>query len=1434
MSRPKLRLAVQITAVVVLVAAAILVLGPVRTEFDRRFERAKTEAVTQLERLLGRRVTYSSISPSILRYLSVRDLTIHGNAADPGDLLTVQQLRIYYRPLRLLQRRYAEAFSEIRIENTTILLDARAGNLLNSILADLTAPADGATAVDPTPALLPNDLTVSGRNIRLSLESQLGRVEAERLFFSTSIHEQIVNVRAQGDLRLAGTPNGLPVSAVSGHFEAVGSVNLQSGETLFDLALPEISSEVASITGQVLQVRHSDGVFEARNVQSRDPIDLYLRYVESEGELYARILADGYRLGDLVRLSGPYEEYNRYLAVPIRGQANVTMSPQRLSFGGSLLTEMPHIPGVPAGEVTLRFSGDQKSVMIDELSFVSSAGTVEYEGAVGLEPLRPDGRLTLRGVTYGGIEPLSMVADLRSSGDTISVSASRFVYAGSTFQALRGSVSLGGPPSAELTVELAGTERSRFEITSRHGDDGSLSRVRIDGRGVVPERLIRLQQAIVPDLRLPDLSILPGGIIVDTRLDIDLTNGLSVDMPLLYAYDSRNTDDFLSLSLTYEDGSVVIRDLVASYQGYKGRGDFTAGVENGGALRFASDVVVQDIPYRFTGRLKPDNSLEIQGLYDVDARFYFGERDEIVFRASGDLPLPLLGADAGRLAFSGDGFFFSVDDWSVRARELRVTGVPIGPAAASDVSIAGTFSPSGAKLTSVVYADLFSAVSGRGGITWDLAAQAGSIDLDLSGEDGEAYSLQAAYADGTVDGTARFEALPLLRLGVETVRGALTGTVAVAGPLGALSAAGRVELVNGKFNNDPVELAAALEVDPASIRLTDGAGRYGRSRVESARGSFDLDRGAVELAATLVQQTDNGRVSVGLEGAGGFGALETGADFVSADFDGTIRLLGLPVRDDLPSDWTFTVSRSEGTTRFSGGPDRALSVALRPGGAFRASARAPLPVRFDAVGLVEGGAIEVDLVNIWADGARLWAAVESPGFGFTAGEVTGSLRIVGPVNDPDFYGTLVADGVMAQLDILPDPIGPARTFVVFDERMFSAREMVVPAGSGRARVSMEMAMDRWLPEQFRVNIATEPEGAVRVAYDFGGAVIDGRAAGTVQVDGTLTSTRVTGSVTGSSMMITLSEVPDEAPVAEQANDLSVDLTVRTGRGVEFRWPTSTFPILRGFAGVGETVRVTHESMTQAFSMTGSVNIQGGEVFYFDRSFYIREGRITFDESEVEFDPLLTVNAEIREIAEEGPVRIYLVADERPLSQFTPRWRSDPPLTEAAIIALLGGSVFVGEGGGPLDFSDAVLLTSDVVSQFAIIRGFESSVREALQLDLFSIRTQLFQNLLRGVIDPVSYPLDTRAPSLGQYLDNTTLFMGKYLGTDLFLELLVQLRASQPLAYEPPSLAGIDVESELSLEWRTPFFLLEWSFFPRDPSSLFLADNTISFSWEFSY
>ena len=83
-------------------------------------------------------------------------------------------------------------------------------------------------------------------------------------------------------------------------------------------------------------------------------------------------------------------------------------------------------------------------------------------------------------------------------------------------------------------------------------------------------------------------------------------------------------------------------------------------------------------------------------------------------------------------------------------------------------------------------------------------------------------------------------------------------------------------------------------------------------------------------------------------------------------------------------------------------------------------------------------------------------------------------------------------------------------------------------------------------------------------------------------------------------------------------------------------------------------------------------------------------------------------------------------------------------------------------------------------------------------------------------------------------------MGRYLGSSVFAQLLLQMRSkdfSNPEDRQYSGvrdLGGVLIDSEISLEWQTPFFLLEWTLTPQYPEELFIRDNTFTFSWRYSY
>jgi hypothetical protein len=163
-------------------------------------------------------------------------------------------------------------------------------------------------------------------------------------------------------------------------------------------------------------------------------------------------------------------------------------------------------------------------------------------------------------------------------------------------------------------------------------------------------------------------------------------------------------------------------------------------------------------------------------------------------------------------------------------------------------------------------------------------------------------------------------------------------------------------------------------------------------------------------------------------------------------------------------------------------------------------------------------------------------------------------------------------------------------------------------------------------------------------------------------------------------------------------------------------------------------------------------------------------------------------------------------------------------------------VFTELGGNEIRLSSAIAMTSGIVlNQFGFFRGFEEAVKDIFRLDLFSIRTQMLENLLvEGIFGPDAQEGST-VTTLSRYLDNTTLFLGKYLNDDIFIEAMVGLRVRNMNLEEEYRREEFVVDTEISLEWKTPLALLEFSFMP-DMTDLFGKPPifSLALSWGFSF
>ena len=88
----------------------------------------------------------------------------------------------------------------------------------------------------------------------------------------------------------------------------------------------------------------------------------------------------------------------------------------------------------------------------------------------------------------------------------------------------------------------------------------------------------------------------------------------------------------------------------------------------------------------------------------------------------------------------------------------------------------------------------------------------------------------------------------------------------------------------------------------------------------------------------------------------------------------------------------------------------------------------------------------------------------------------------------------------------------------------------------------------------------------------------------------------------------------------------------------------------------------------------------------------------------------------------------------------------------------------------------------------------------MNIDIFSVRTNVLQNTLNM---GVSGELSKKNLSIGNFLDNTTVYIGKYIGSALYVDAMLNMSASDNPDVEYYSTDSILFQPEFGLELEFP-------------------------------
>jgi hypothetical protein len=1450
------RLYAQILIFSGLVALGVLILFSLQRAIQGGVALVRDDLITMLEQRIGRKIHYSSISPSIFGSFDVRNVSITGT--DDHPVLTVSRFRIAYSLWDLLRKR-PQAIHTVRIDTPLINFDTVRDNDLINLFQNLSAGGNGSP--DNLSTLFPNRLMVRIRNGKCLVYREGDQFEFEALNLNVEVADKRMILDGKWDISY--TINGLMGSPVSLQAEMMLSgscrTDMEEGEAV--LSIPAITGDAQSASPIAFGLVLEDRIIRVGKMPDNLSMDFSLMYALDNENMDARLECSNFRMGEFFSFHGGLDGVRQFLDIAGSGTASFERGNDgALAYSVDLTGSTPSAGSRPYRVAGASFridaEGDEKNAHISALRFSTPQfGNASFRGDIGLSPFAPEGVLSFDNFSLSGAESLSADISIKTSDADSGREIGLFSKALRLSQVyLNDFKALLRPSDDDIDFTVSALRSTNADSGSNSVGTGAVktagSFVLKGNMNMRPRRIeakLRLDSFFAGDIAGMALPFTAGALV--PPLFKGLLDGTAITTEAFFATDfstmSYNAPGFAFNNKAGKGVSGLVSLSGTNRRIDLNHGRFTWGDDHlslsGKAefdgpknINFSVQTDYRNIGYFVEGEITDGNSINIRGSNGLELilttsgnRGYAGS-----LRAEG-FPVPFLGRPAF-VSFAAQIRYDAESSWSVNLEQFDLANIS-GPSGLAQIRIRGNIDQNGAKFPLLYYQDNLSPLSGMAEFSW-AEHFTGSASM-WNGR--ESYHLGGIHADDRSSFSFSGSSMRLERIFGGKFSALADGSVdLVWNSFDSFRAEMNLTSVSGKLYNQEFGAKARAVLDNGELTVSGLSFSYAGLQGAVPRFILSAAKGMVETSISVQGLAIERPIEGGLSLEASFTPLRSWLEIKEAlsSFDGKIHFENIIYGvGGETQNFDINFSGSDGIFMVSGGPRNMIRFRMDGEGNFFGGLSSPFPVRGTIAGSINKKIINAHCTDLYVDLAELYALlpITPHDFYLTGGYVNASLDIRGSLTDPEFFGS--ARGTSLQIRI-PNYISkelrpiPFSVAIEGNEMRFGPVDAAV--GTGAGKVSGWFLIDRWIPNIFSIDIAVPRETPVPYGLDLSGFTARGDISGNMNISMENQTYDISGEVfaNNSALGVNYEEITsprNRIPFSGVKTPFIVNVKVTTGPVVEFFYPSSRFPVLRANPDMGTVFYVTADSTTRQYSLNGDIKIRSGEIFYFERSFYIRSGVLAFHENELKFAPRLTARAEVRDRTEDGPVTISMFVENAPLLSFTARFESSPPLSQMEILALMGQSITGNQYNETNDSIQRAFLssTSDLLAQFVLVRQLEQQIRSFTRLDMFSVRTQVIQNAIFMATGLIQQPVD-RIATVGNYFDNTTVFGGKYIGQDMFVQGMLSMRYDA----NRTSLGGLTFAPDFGVELQNPLFSIRWDFNPAHPENWFVNDNSITLTW----
>ena len=1459
-----------------LVVLSIVVMQPIQAAVISGIQKIRSGLIERIEELSNLELRYSSLRPSIFGSFDIRDLQL---LKDNESMLSVSHIKMKFSLLELLFKKKTFIHS-VTFDRPVFNIDTQKDKDTLEYLISLIRTDDTFTEImEKISGFFPRDADFLIRQCSINLKDK-----------NTVYNVKDMNLNLWGndknDILLAGRFNA--EITINDFLKKTFVINTDIGIdalTFDNMKNGDIDIILYNLLCSAADAREDKKVIAALPMFSANPVNFKINYKENlissnssddeqnfsyaflfnadNGDLSANLKFNDFLLGDKISVTDNWKNALHLLKVQLSGEAFYKYENDKMDY--KIILAGSNIDNQASDSLLIDINGDENLLSVNDVRLNLSSqtakagffqGGVNIAGNVQYEPLKPSGRIvldrfSLTGDEYGR-DSITAVLNVSSSDKEIRITSGR----ASVAQSQLNNLNLILYPSKRETA---------LSFSTSFANTGKVS---LDA--VYSGNPQEMEASMIMDsVSFYDISEIFRPFVNYARFPANnVLNNYLVSTEVFFSTDFENTV-FNAPNIVFDfDGSPGMISITATDSQFNlSNGLFYLNDEeflvsgnvlyvNPMELVFSLNANYQDLSWNVDGQLFDKTTLILSDPNGLDVYVSLLNNNAVSGYIEGKDFSVYLKNEKVYLDFFINLRYNSPDFWDLSVDHITARGQN-----SSDgnefFKISGIADQNGASFRNIIFNDPVGILVGNADFSWepDFSYTDFIIYFTDGQPFGESYNMEGFIQNEHINVNASVANMHLNRFIRDSAPMLVSAKADVAwDSIDSFNANINISKINSVIPNDYIRGSVDININNEELLINnlvmDIAGLKTILPALQINRSDGRATAEAYLQGIAWDRNLEGNVNIDIN----FSQLNSWLEINNAlnYFNGTVKIDNIIYNKKEQDPFVFVFSREDSAISVSGGIKDMIRLDMDSAGNFYAGLSAPFPIRGSLIGTFKQGIIDVSCNNFYFDMGLLWSLISRvPEFNIKTGYLTGAVQIRGPIWNPEFYGNARGSSFCFQVpNFISEDIRVVPFNILAEGYEMTFGPVVLACGEGSGTVNGWFLFERWAPVNIGLDVLIPRDMPVPYDMNIVGFLAKGTASGNfnLKLDQINAITEYSGDLftNEAELGLNVEDLTNQANIIDMENIKIYSLLnfkVTLGSTIEFVWPVTT-PILRAKPEMGTVVNISSDNRAGQFSLISDVKIRSGEVYYFDRSFYIRNGNLIFRENEARFDPRFTARAEIRDRSDNGNVTISMVVENEPLFNFVPRFEANPTLSQLEIYSILGQNVNSIQDAesheaaqrlliaSTTDILTQVVATTDVFSQFAFMRRFERLVRDFFKLDMFSVRTKFLQNAI--VTGASGFQQDPyiigRSSRVGNYFDNTTVFIGKYIGQEMFVQGMATLR------YDENSnvFGGLKLELDIGIELQSPFINIRWDFYPYHPENWWVSDNSITLSWSKSF